>query len=178
MWLCYPKSKVGQHAFFIANTKDQVVKMMENHWLRTWFDQGELKEYPMDYFNITNFKELRKEKYWLVFTKESGDAEDHNSYYSDMVICNKKENVLDTYRSMNDISDSVPDDVYDFIEMVPIEKYWGIYDKLNPNIAGNMVTGDTEEEAMNKHTEEKGAPDASCYAYREFPYRENFNSWE
>ncbi len=177
MWLCSQKDEIENHAFFIANTKEQVVKMMEYHWLRWYFVQGDLKKYPMDDFNITNFKELRKEKYWLVFTKESGDAEDHNTYYSDIVICDKKENALKLYRSEYDISASVPDDAYDFIEMVPVEKYWGIYDKLNP-VAVNIVTCDTEEEAINKHAEEKGISDASCYdAYREFPDRENFNSW-
>ena len=180
VWLCSQKDKVERQAFFIANTKEQVVKMMEYHWLRTWFDQGELKKYPIEDFNITNFKELRKEKYWLVFTKDDGNAEDHNTYYSDMVICNKKEDVFKMYRSEYDVSDSVSDDAYDFIEMVPIEKYWGIYDKLNP-FAINIVTGDTKEEAMNKHAKEKGIrPEvgASYDVCREFPHRENFNSWE
>lgn len=193
MWICHQKSRVDlvhRTAFFIANTKEQVVEMMEYHWIRTYLDsEKNLKKYPMDNFNITNFKELRKEKFWLVFTsKDNGTPEDTNTHYSDILICNKKENVLKLYRSLNEINDSVPDDAYDFIEMVPMERYWGIYNKSQGNESDdsdafsmclNIVTGETKEEALDKHMKEKGISDASLYdACEEMPERKNFKSWE
>ena len=158
MWLCYKKDEENHFALFIANTEEQVTEMIEYHWIRTYFDEEErTQSYPIEKFNIVKFKELRKEKFWLVFTiEEDRTPEDANTYHSNLLICNRKEDVLKLYRSVNDIDDSISNDKYDFIEMVPYERYWGIYYKSDYIYSDkdhqciDVVTADTEKDALEK----------------------------
>ncbi len=160
--------------------------MMEHTWIRSYIDsEKKCQTYPMDDFNITEFKELRKEQFWLVFTKGPDTPEGSNPYYSDLIVCSKRENVLKLYRAMNEIGESVPDDAFDFKEMVPMERWWGIYYidphqyQDNDTQCLNIVTAETKEEALSKHMKETGVSIHNLYdACEEMPDRKNFYSWE
>jgi hypothetical protein len=64
-------------------------------------NKKDFKEIAKDFINDKIGKIRNKDKkYWLVFTKDNGEREDCNVYYSNLVRCRtKKEAILITYRN-------------------------------------------------------------------------------